>query len=312
MSIERACIEIAARQGGVIRRTQALELGLTAKMIRSRVMSEQWSVVSRGVYRLLGARDYRELLHGAVATLPNAVVSHQSAARIHAISGAPIDPVTVTVHSSTTHRFVGVVVRRCVDLAPHHIEEIDGLPTTTLARTVVDLAGVVSSGRLARIVDELVVGSRMELDGLAALVDEIARRGKPGSAALREVLDERRDAAWATATELERFGLSVLEQFGLPAPETQFPAPWGGAERLDAAYPEARVAIEWDSRRWHTRAADFERDRRRDRRAAVHGWIILRVTWRDLKQRSAQVAADVGAILAGAVGDARDEVAGIR
>ncbi len=300
MSRERECLQIAARQGGVIRRTQALDAGLTAKMIQSRLSSGRWTVAARGVYRLLDARDFRELLHGAVATLPNATVSHHSAARLHGIDTVPRAPATVMVHSSTTHRFVSVVVRRCFDLAPHHVEEIDGLPVTTLPRTVVDLAAHVSCGHLGRIVDELVVGSRMSIETLAELVDEVARRGKPGSASLREVLTERTDPSWATATELERRGLAMLSDHGLPAPLTQFPVPWTSGERFDAAYPERRVAIEWDSRRWHTRVADFEHDRRRDRLAAVHGWTVLRVTWLDLERRRPQVASEIDSVLTAA------------
>ncbi len=297
MSKERNIREVAARQGGVISRRQAIEAGYTPKMIAGRLRAGDWTPVSRGVYRLIDARTHRDLVHGAVVTLPTAVVSHQSAARLHRIPKAPDSPPTVTVHASTTHRFDGVVVHRTRDLADHHVVDVAGLPVTTIPRTVVDLAAHVSVHRLGEIVDELVVSSAMKLDDLVAVVGEVARRGKPGSASLRTVLAERTDLTWATSTRMERLGLAVLAAAGLPRPETQVPIPWSPDRRFDAAYPWARLAIEWDSRRWHLRAADFERDRRRDRAAAVHGWTVLRVTWLDLKTRPEDVAADVAAVL---------------
>ncbi|MBW3667252.1 MAG: endonuclease domain-containing protein, partial [Actinobacteria bacterium] len=65
----------------------------------------------------------------------------------------------------------------------------------------------------------------------------------------------------------------------------------------DDAYPEAKLAIEWDSRAWHLQRAAMEADRRRDRIAAMHGWLVIRVTWQDIKERPDEVIAAVGQLL---------------
>ncbi len=249
------------------------------------------------MYRLFVAADPRSLLRAAVAGLPGAVVSHESAALLHDLPHVPHGPLTVTVHSATTHVFPGVVVRRCRDLALHHVERVAGLPVTTIPRTVVDLAALYESERISRLVDELVVSSRMGWAALVETIGEVARSGKKGSALLRCLIEEVEGSGGPGATRLERRGLAVLRRGGLAAPELQMPIPWAPGRRFDAAYPLERVALEWDSRRWHTRREDFQSDRDRDREAAVHGWVILRFTWEDLRDRPDQVADQVRKVL---------------
>ena len=297
MSRERASRELAARQGGILRRDQALELGFSRRSIEQKLKSGDWTRVRRGVYRLFVAPDPRSVLAAAVAALPGAVVSHESAALLHDFPYVPHGPPTVTVHSATTHVFPGVVVRRTRDLARHHVERRDGLPVTTVPRTVVDLAGLYGSPRISRLVDELVVASRLGWAALTETIDEVARSGKKGSALLRRLVADVEGGGGPGATMLERRGLAVLRRGGLPAPIVQMPIPWAPHRRFDAAYPVEQVAIEWDSRRWHTRQEDFQVDRERDREAAAHGWIVLRFTWEDLRDRPDDVAAQIRSVL---------------
>jgi len=94
-------------------------------------------------------------------------------------------------------------------------------------------------------------------------------------------------------------GLDLLRNAGFPDPETEYTIPWSPKRRFDVAYPDRRLAIEWDSRRWHTQAEAFEQDRRRDRQAVVHGWRLLRFTWLDVIERPGEVAASVRAAMTG-------------
>lgn len=297
MSKERAIHELAARQGGVVRRRQALELGFSPRSIEGKLNTGAWTVVIRGVYRLFRTPDPRSALAGAVAALPGAVVSHESAAGLHGFPFIPDRSPTVTVHAATTHVFPGVVVRRTRDLARHHVETKAGLPVTTIPRTVVDLAGHYGERRISRLVDELIVSSRLGWTTLVETIDEVARSGKKGSALLRRLVEDRSGPEPVVATRLERRGLAVLRAGGLPVPVTQMPIPWASHRRFDAAYPAHQVAIEWDSRRWHARREDFQADRERDRDAAAHGWVVLRFTWEDLQLRPQRVAEEVRAVL---------------
>lgn len=288
MNPEIAISQISVRQGGAVRKDQALAIGFTDSQIDRRVRDGRWMSVGSFGYRTIEMNDPMDLVRAAVASLPDAVVSHQSAAELHRIPRIPIDVAAVLVHSRTTHDFPGVVVHRCHDLTKEHLTEILGLPTTTVSRTVVDLAALLSQSHLAVVIDEVLAGKQTTVQELRAVFDQVARRGKPGVAKLRTAL-EAREPGPEDGTALERLGARVLLEGGLPVPQFEFATPWDSQQRFDAAYPDQRLGIEWDSRRWHTMMDAFARDRERDRHAILHGWRVLRFTWEDLTERPQEV-----------------------
>jgi hypothetical protein len=297
MDLDRLATRLAADQGGVLRREQALELGLTRGSIAYRVKVGRWDPVARSVYRVLSMRSLEDRLRSAVAALPGAVVSHESAAELHAIPSVTRGRAVVTVHTRTTHDFADVQVHRSHDLSASHMTRIKGLPVTNPARTIVDLASVLGRRHVASVVDDLVTAKQLSLDDLRATADQVLRRGKPGSAALRKLLEERGDGPEANASRLERAGYRLLSETGLPQPRLEFPIPWDPQRRFDLAFPEARLAIEWDSRRWHTQVDAFDRDRERDRQAVRNGWRLLRYTWQDLTTRPGDIVDTVRSLL---------------
>lgn len=289
-------IALAARQGGYATRGQLLDLGYTPSMLRRAVSNGVVAVVAADIYRIVPMEGEESLLAGAILSLPGAVVSHISAARLWQFPYVSKGPPTVSVHHRTTHVFPGVTVRRTLDLDSHHKTEFRGVPITTPARTVSDLAADLHVRHLDAVVDGVLVGRLTDLGQLQRILEETGRRGKPGTVNFRHVLAVR-DGAMATATVLERLGHSVLRRHGLPEPIPQYPIPWDPTRRFDGAYPQARLALEWDSRRWHAALEQMAEDRARDRECAVHSWVMLRFTWHDLKQKPVQVAEEVRAIL---------------
>lgn len=284
---------LAARQGGILRRDQALDCGFTEYMIRHRVRTEQWRFVGAKAYRLLDLDAPRDRLRAAAAALPNAVVSHESAGVLHSIPTVHDKGPIVTVHSRTTHVFPGVKVHRNHDLREQHTTRVDDLPVTTLPRTVVDLAAVLSKRHLEHIVDDLLAASRVSIPDLETVHAAVARKGKPGSAAIREILRRRVGEPSYPGSRLESLGLGLLTNAGLPRPESEYPIPWSPRHRFDLAYPNHKLAIEWDSRRWHSQLDAFESDRRRDQDAVLNGWRVLRFTWSDVTGRPQGVATAV-------------------
>ncbi|MGI9665539.1 MAG: type IV toxin-antitoxin system AbiEi family antitoxin domain-containing protein [Acidimicrobiia bacterium] len=274
--------ELASRQGGIVRREQILKLGLSSGLIQRRVTSGSWSRVASGVYRVLRSDSRRDLLRAAITALPTATASHHSAADLHAIKKVPIEEVVVSVHSRTTHLFDGVVVHRCSDLGPVDRTVIDGIPVTTPSRTVVDLASSLGPHHLAAIVDEAVAAQVVRWIDIEEVVARIGRRGKPGIAAMRALLADRVGDRRSTSV-LELRANALLDSASLPAYRIEYAIPWDPIRRFDVAFPDHKVAVEWDSRRWHSQADGFQRDRERDRQAAVHGWIVLRFTWSDVR-----------------------------
>ena len=292
MNADRLAYEIAARQGGAIRIDQARDAGLTKGQIDRRVRDGRWTALGRVSYRVMDMPGTRNLLSAAVATLPNAVVSHDAAAEIHRLPKLRRGAATVLVHSRTTHEFPGVTVHRCHDLLDEHIVESEGLPVTSIPRTIVDMARFLTTRHLTAVLDSVVAEQRTRVDDVQRIVDQVARRGKPGIQKIRWVLEDR-EMGPRSGTSLERRGAEVLREGGLPDPHFEYPIPWSPDRRFDAVYPLSRLAIEWDSRRWHEIREAFASDRERDRQAMLHGWKVLRFTWVDLTRSPDEVVGTV-------------------
>lgn len=281
MSKTRQVIELARRNGGIVSTHEAIAVGLSRSTLHRRIGDGIFVRVGHEMLALPGTATRPDLAMRAAQRALGAVVSHQSAARLHGFQPIPDGLPTVTVSHRSTHVFPGVVVHQSTDLLEDHIQSIGGLRVTTPVRTIVDLAKVVSTRRLERLVDGALAGGKVELDDLVTLSSALTRRGKKGMVALRSIIAERIDDGGPTETELEMVLLDLLIDAGLPIPVRQFRAPWlqpiNG--RVDLAFPDMQIVIEGDSRRWHALFDAFETDRRRDNAAQLVGWIVLRFTW---------------------------------
>lgn len=297
MGIPKQVLELAATQGGYATRSQLAACGLSDSAIDRRVNVGDLKPVTHGVYVVIPSADPVDLVRGATLALPSAVVSHQSAAHLLRFPKRPNLQPTVVVPSHTTHQFPGVTVRRCDDLMPSDTVQVDGLAVTNTVRTFFDLGRLLDFKEYDAMGEALVIAGRMELDTFERTVARLARRGKPGTRAAKDFLDIRWSGSDRRATILERKGRAVLSSGGLPIPIAQFPIPWERHRRFDAAYPDAALAIEWDSRAWHEQRRAMAADRRRDRRASMHGWTILRFTWEDVTERPREIIAAVSTLL---------------
>jgi hypothetical protein len=261
---------LASRQAGLVGHDQAIGIGLSEASIKYRLRRGLWNAEGRGLYRVSGiSGDYKGLLRAAVAILPDATVSHESAAEIHGMSHIRRRMAVVTVHAGTTHYFPDVVIHRSIDLFPHHKMTMNDLSVTTPARTLVDMAAKISRSHMAIALDENVAAGKVAMDHVRSVFDEVARRGRDGTANLRSILSERLGSDLISASRLERVGMRVFVSGGLERPIFQYPAPWDPSRKIDFAWPHRRVGCECDSRRWHTRSNDFQVDRTRDNLAEV-------------------------------------------
>ena len=285
LHVDAQTIRLASRQGGVISRAQARRLGLTSRQIDYRLSVGRWERVGDLGYRLIPVTEPRQLLVAATVLVPGAVVSHDSAAHLHGVlDDEPPMPI-MSVHSRTTHDLLGLDVRRCHDLLDTHVVSVDGLPVTTPERTIFDLASTHSLGSLAWVTARLASEGRLSFSALEQVVSEIGRRGKPGTSLMRELL-ESLDLEQSDESPLERRGRRLLDQAKCRCGyESEYPMPWLPRRRFDDAFPSHKLAIEWDSIRYHGQRDSFETDRQRDRLAAEHGWRVLRFTWADVTRR---------------------------
>jgi hypothetical protein len=225
----------------------------------------------------------------------HAVVSHETALLLHGVPARelPRYPIRLIVPHGQHHRIDGTVAYQRDDLAPNHVTEIGGLTVSQPARALVDVAARTGRRRLAGLLDDLIVASHTTMADVASCLSDVARPGKRGVDTLGTVLDSRRPAHTPAHSELERRLFAALSSAGLPAPVRQFPLPGHGPVEgfVDAAYPDAKMLMEADGRRWHTRVRDMKRDHARDAQASCAGWVTLRFVYEQLVSAPQEVAA---------------------
>ena len=278
----RSLMLLAERQEALWTRRQALDSGAGYELIRSRVKQGTWIDHGHGVFGPPGVpwTHRRWLWRAHLIAGRGSVVSHEAAAVLHRMEGFSGEPVVVTRSHGGWSRLDGVTVHQIDDCRPHHRTRRQGLPVTTPVRTVLDLATVVGRARLEIAVEEELARGRVSVAGLAALLEEVARPGKPGVTRLQNVLD-RQVGNRPSVTRLEWLMDRVLESLAGIRVVREIPLPSRGEcdGRVDFALPEFRIVIEVDGRRWHERRRDMIRDRDRDNAAASAGWLTLRFMW---------------------------------
>jgi hypothetical protein len=273
--------ELAQRQHGAFARWQLLPRGVDPRTLERRVATGYWVTLLPGVYALAGTRDTyeRRLWAGWLAVGPGALVSHEAAAEVRGIPNVIRNRVVLVNAHGQHHRLPGVIVHQLNDVLPEHRTSVDGLPITTPARTIVDLAAVVHPARLLPIVEGTNHARIASYAEVGVCMTSIARRGKPGVRHLARVLDRLTATKAVTMSKLERLLFELIANAGLPRPASQyaFPGRLFTNGCVDAAYVDAKLVVEADGRAWHTRIADVKRDHERDADAARHGWQTLRL-----------------------------------
>jgi hypothetical protein len=255
--------EFAAAHGGVVPAFELERLGLTANQIRSKVRRHGWVSLGRGAYRLFPTRDHRDSLLAAVTVLERAVVSHESAAEIHGFSRLPKGKAIVTVHSRTTHKF------RFDEVLAHRNSRPRPLPRDGRWCPSGHDGRADGGGSCGAAPSEAHRSNRgrpgeswvLDFSMLMQIAESVARKGKPGTVTMRTVIEER-GGAMRAQSELERRARALIESAGLPQPIHEFAIPWAPERRFDDAYPDAKLAIEWDSRRFHGQLEAFEADQK--------------------------------------------------
>jgi very-short-patch-repair endonuclease len=239
--------------------------------------------VHRGVY----AVGHRVLSrHGvwmaAVLVADPAVLSHRSAAALWGIRDS--DRVEITVPRALRRR--PRVTIHAAALRPDEMTVHEGVPVTTVARTLLDVAAVVRSPqRLERAATEAEVRRLTSPTSLEVLLARYPRRA--GTAGLRQLLATRTIGGHITRSDLEDRFLAFLDAERLPRPRTNLTVE--GYE-VDFHWPDAGLVVELDGYATHATRHAFEQDRARDRHLQLAGYRVLRITDRQLLANTQEVA----------------------
>jgi very-short-patch-repair endonuclease len=234
-----------------------------------------------------------QLLAAVLGAGPGALASHRSAAVLWGLEGVRPGIPEISIPRGRKHRYPDARVHQSTDLDRTTSTIIDGIPTTLVARTLLDLGAVMSFEAVHVALD---YARRKKLTNWQVLLDTLvvhARRGRDGVGTLRAILDEHFDEVAATESAFERLVYVALCDAGLPRPELQHEVRIGlRTYRLDLAYPELKIAIELDGSD-HLRRSTWENDHVRQNSLINAGWTLLRFTWRDYKERRDRLIRDV-------------------
>ena len=226
-----------------------------------------------------------------------AVLSHLDAAvlwRIYATKGTTIHVTTTSRSARTLH---GIKVHRARKLDAADVTKKDGIPVTTVARTLVDLTDILPSDRILKAMREAEYLKLLDIDTLIAAVQRA--NGRKRLAELKKALERHRPGQ-IVRKELEHRFLELLHKAGLPDPQTNVKTRTRRRTyEVDCLWPDERVAVELDGRAAHARAAAFEEDRARDAALTATGLRPLRFTWRRLTEEPEDVLAELKATLSG-------------
>jgi very-short-patch-repair endonuclease len=289
---------LAAGQHGVVARRRLLAAGLTRSMIEERIRNGHLVQLHRGVY-VVGHAQLKRQGHWLAAVLaggPGAVLSHRSAAALHGLAAS--GPARIEVSTSADRLVRGLRVHRRRTLEADDITTVEGIPTTTVARTLVDLAEVLPHQRLRKAIEEAERIRAFDRDALEAAIARTNGRRGPGHQAIRAALtDIQTHGITLTRSELEDRFLALLDAHGLPRPSTNT---WIEDMEVDAAWLDHGLVVELDGyANHHTRRA-FQRDRTRTNDLVAAGYVVLRFTHADVARRSENTARRISRALGSA------------
>lgn len=295
----RAIDELATEQHGLVTTDQAV-----AALGRGR--KQRWVVEGRlvsmqpGVLRVAGAPRtwHQSVLALELAT--EGVVSHRSAAEVWGlIQPAGYVEVSVTPDRAPRSR-PPAIVHRIADLDERCIVEREGLRLTEPVRTVIDLGLVLPAWSVSQALSRGLTTKLFRVREVQRLRDALGRQGRNGTGVMRQVLEERLLTADTEESILEARFVDLLRRAGLPLPSFQHQVWHAGrfVARVDAAYAEAKLAIEVDGFEAHSSPEAFQRDRARQNRLVNLGWTVLRFTWSDVVKHPTMVASTISQALA--------------
>jgi hypothetical protein len=288
------------RQNGVF---AAWQVGLTRQVLAERVKSGRLHRIHAGVYAPLPEPQLTP--HGrytaaVLACGPGAALSHHSSLRLSGLMGSSRTRIDVTVPSRTGRVLPDIRIHRSSTLRRSDIELVHGIPCTTLARTILDMAGELTLRQLERLLDEAAYQEVLP-DG-RVLEEQIEHnRGRASACArLTRALTDHRIGSTRTDSPIEEEMLDLIRSTGLPPPKVQHWIDFEDGEpmcRSDFAWPDAKLILETDGLQAHGRPKRTMADYRRDQRAARAGWHTLRFARAQIRHEAERVKQTLVAVV---------------
>jgi very-short-patch-repair endonuclease len=278
---DEAAAEIAARQHSLITVSQAASVGLGRKSVRYRLERGRWRVARRGVLAVAGGRPTWEqaVMAAVLGAGATAHASHQTAARLWGMPVPDGDEIEITTVLERHARLPGVRSHRSGLLVEADSRIVDGIPTLSAVRTVVDLSTRLDELTLGRAFDAAWRRGSASPLGLRRCLDRLPLAPGRSPSRLERLLAKRVPSSAPDDSVLETDVFEAIVDAGLPQPALQHRVRIGDRTyKIDLAYPELKIAIEVDGFGPHGTRVAFDDDRRRQNDLVAAGWTVLRFT----------------------------------
>lgn len=228
-----------------------------------------------------------------------AVISHGTAAALHGLWDKPPRLIDVTVPVEAGRKIDGIRCRRCRYPETEEIEVRNGIACTTVARTLVDLAGMVGLATLRKSVGRAAIRRKLDLQAVDLAIYNAKRRRGLKMLELALVPYRTKDGkALDVRSDFETLVLPELVEMQLPRPDCNAPLHVDGERFLvDFLWERERVVVETDGRETHETPEAFQSDRRRDQFLAAAGYRVFRITWDQVHSERAAVLDRIGRAL---------------
>jgi very-short-patch-repair endonuclease len=287
-------LELARGQHGLVARVQLLAAGLRPGAVDRRLRTGQLRRVHAGVYQVGPVASPRAGEMAAVLACggERVAIGHDTAALLWQLPGPSIkESIAVIVWGAHRGRRPGIRVHRS-RLLPEEVTRLDGVPVTTPARTLLDLAGWLGPRELERAVAHAERADLIEPAMLRKLLERHRRRR--GVRSLRAFVTNGRTAAFVRS-EAEARLLGLVRSGGLPEPATNVQV--RGFE-VDLFWRGQRLVVEVDGFAYHSSVRAFERDRSRDATLTAAGMRVMRFTWQQLVDQPNRILVNLAQALA--------------
>jgi very-short-patch-repair endonuclease len=232
---------------------------------------------------------------GVLASAPEALLSHRTAAALWSLRGYSGGAIHVTVprKSTSTKR-----IRRHFSIVPpDEVTEEEGIPVTSVHRTILDLAATEDLDAVVAMIKEAEYRNRYDRLSLPDLLERYP--GRRGSRNLRFALNRlKEEPAGRKRSKLEERFAPFLRRHRLPMPRFNDWILLGPKRfQVDCHWPGTGEIVELDGWEGHSSRSAFREDRARDRALRVAGYSVTHLTWNQLDDEPTQIAADLRALL---------------
>ena len=258
-------------------------LGLSKSAVSRRARRGRFHRIHRGVYAVGHPKltGYGHWMAAVLACGPRAVLSHRSTAGLWGVRPDNRRKSDVSVPSPSARTKQAIEIHRSVTLTADDVTTVEGIPCTTLARTLVDLGDVVNRRAVERAVEQAEVLRLFDLHEVQRAMERAGPRR--GTGLLSSVLEDL-NGPTLTASELEEAFLALCRQAALPTPEVNA---WmtlsdGSPIKVDFLWRRERLAVETDGHPFHRTRQSRERDTKRDQLLRLAGFEPVRFTGRQV------------------------------